>query len=124
MLRQPVREGKRHNLGGPAGGPDGVRPQHILEMVNCRETSSELHSVLTGFVNCLLKGEIHPSVSLVLFEGNLIALEKKTGGVQGRLSPLKTLEQDPPCCWPLPLLFPPIPIAPPLSFPSGLPLEV
>jgi len=36
---------------------------------------------LTGFVNCLLKGEIHPSVSSVLFGGNLIVLEKKTGGV-------------------------------------------
>jgi len=22
---------------GSAGGPDGFRPQHILEMVNCRE---------------------------------------------------------------------------------------
>ena len=67
---------------GSAGGPDGVRPQHVLEMVNCRETSSELHSAMTGFVNCLLKGEIHPSVSPVLFGGNLIALEKKTGSVR------------------------------------------
>jgi len=39
---------------GSAGGPDGVRPQHILEMVSCRESGSELRSALTGFVNCLL----------------------------------------------------------------------
>ena len=51
-------------------------------MVSCRETGSVLHSALTGFVNCLLQGEIHPSVSPVLFRGNLIALEKKTGGVR------------------------------------------
>jgi len=37
---------------------------------------------LTGFVNCLLHGEIHPLVSPVLFGGNLIALEKKTGGIR------------------------------------------
>ena len=29
----------------------------------------------------ILQGEIHPRVSPVLFGGNLIALEKKTGGV-------------------------------------------
>ena len=37
--------------------------------------------------------------------------------MQGHLSPLKTLEQDPPCRWPLPSFSPPIPLAPPLSFP-------
>jgi len=58
---------------GSAGGPDGVRPQHILEMVNCREAGPKLHSALTGFVNYLLHGEIHASVSPVLFGGNLIA---------------------------------------------------
>ena len=47
---------------GSAGGPDGVRPQHILEMVNCRETGPELYSALAGFVNCLLQGEIHRQV--------------------------------------------------------------
>ena len=62
-------------------GADGVRPQHILEMVNCRETGPELHPALAGFVNCLLQGEIHPQVSPVLFGGNLIALEKKSGSV-------------------------------------------
>jgi len=67
---------------GSAGGPDGVRPQHILEMVNCREVGPELHSALTGFVSCLLHGEIHPLVSPVLFGGNLIALEKKTGVIR------------------------------------------
>ena len=54
---------------GSAGGPDGVRPQHILEMVNCRETGPELHPALAGFVNCLLQGEIHPQVSPVFLAG-------------------------------------------------------
>ena len=51
-------------------------------MVDCRETGPELHSALTGFVNCLLQGQIHLQVSPVLFGGNLIALEKKSGGVR------------------------------------------
>jgi len=52
---------------GSEGGPDGVRPQHILEMISCRESGPELRSALTGFVNCLLQGHIHPQVSPVLF---------------------------------------------------------
>ena len=59
-----------------------VRPQHVLEMISCRETGSECLAALIGFVNCLLNGEIYSEVSLVLFGGNLIALEKKTGDVR------------------------------------------
>jgi len=51
-------------------------------MVNCKETRPELLSALTGFTNCLLEGQCHPDVSPVLFGGNLIALEKITGGVR------------------------------------------
>jgi len=46
-------------------------------MVNCREAGPGLHSALTGFVNCLLHGEIHPLVSPVLIGGNLIAKENR-----------------------------------------------
>ena len=67
---------------GSAGRPDKVSPQHVLEMVNCVEAGSELVSALTGFTNCLLQGDIHPEVSPILFGGNLIALEKKSGGVR------------------------------------------
>ena len=51
-------------------------------MVGCRESRSQLRLALTGFVNCLLQGHIHPQVSPVLFGGNLIALEKKSGGIR------------------------------------------
>ena len=59
-----------------------MKPQHVLEMISCRETGSECLAALTGFVNCLLNGEIHSEVSPVLFGGNLIVLEKKTGSVR------------------------------------------
>ena len=59
-----------------------MRLQHILEMINCRETAYKCLAALTGFVNCLLHGEINQEVSPALFGGNLIALKKKTGGVE------------------------------------------
>ena len=82
MSETEVLRAVRSFPAGSARGPDGVRPQHILEMVDCRETGPKLHSALTGFVNCLMQGEIHSQVSPVLFGGNLIALEKKSGGVR------------------------------------------
>jgi len=66
---------------GSAGGPDGVRPQHILDLVNCQESGSALLTFLTAFVNSLLDGKCSPIVTPILFGGQLMALEKKTGGI-------------------------------------------
>jgi len=41
-----------------------------------------MSTALSGFINCLLNRQIHPEVSPVLFGGNLIALEKKTGDIK------------------------------------------
>ena len=41
---------------GSSGGPDGVRPQHILDLVNCLEFGPALLSSLTAFFNSLLQG--------------------------------------------------------------------
>jgi len=65
-----------------SGGPDGVRPQHILDLVNCRESGPGLVTSITAFVNCLLEGKCNPAVVPVLFGGQLIALEKKSGGIR------------------------------------------
>ena len=67
---------------GSSGGPDGIRPQHILDLINCRECGTVLLTSYTGFVNTLLNGKCHPEVAPVLFGGNLIALEKKSGGIR------------------------------------------
>lgn len=67
---------------GSSGGPDGIRPQHILDLVNCRESGPALVKSITAFVNCLLDGKCNPAVMPILFGGQLIALEKKTGGVR------------------------------------------
>ena len=67
---------------GSSGGPDGFRPQHLVDLVNCPEASSELISALTAFVNLVLSGHCHPAITPVLFGGRLIALNKKSGGIR------------------------------------------
>ena len=63
---------------GSSGGPDGLRPQHILELVTCREAGAEL---VLAFTNVLLDGRCHADVVPILFGGSL-ALQKKSGGVR------------------------------------------
>ena len=41
---------------GSAGGPDGLRPQHIRDLLMCREAGPEFLSALTAFVNLVLAG--------------------------------------------------------------------
>ena len=67
---------------GSAGGPDGIRPQHLLDLVCCKESGPALLKSLTDFTNSLLDGNCHADVVPILFGGNLIALEKKTGGIR------------------------------------------
>ena len=64
---------------GSAGGLDGVRPQHILDMTSNVEAFLALLTSLANFVNMLLRGEWHHEVIPTFFGGSLIALEKKSG---------------------------------------------
>ena len=65
-----------------SGGPDGLPPQHVLEMVTCREAGAELVMAITKFTNALLDGRCHSDVVPILLGGSLIALQKKSGGVR------------------------------------------
>src|SRR6218665_2083525 len=58
---------------GSAGGPDGFRPVHLLELVRSGEEARPLAEALTDFTNLLLRGE--SSVRPTLFGGNLINKE-------------------------------------------------
>ena len=66
---------------GSSGGPDGLRPQHILELVTCREAGAELVMAITVFTNVLLEGSCHADVGPILCGGFHIALQKKSGGL-------------------------------------------
>ena len=66
---------------GSSGGADGLRPQHLLDLTNCKETGPELISAITALVNLLLAGTCPNEVRSTLFGGTLFALRKKTGGL-------------------------------------------
>ena len=69
---------------GSAGGPDGLRPQHLKDMLGVRREGggSQLLRALTSFTNLILAGRTPPSVCPLFFGASLIAPEKKDGGVR------------------------------------------
>ena len=67
---------------GSCGGPDGIRPQHIVDLVDCAESGANFVSAITSLVNILLTGNCPAAVQPILFGGNLIALDKKCGGIR------------------------------------------
>ena len=67
---------------GSAGGPDGLRPQHIRDLLMCREGGPEFLSALTAFVNVVLAGRCPLNAVPVFFGGRLLALNKKSGGIR------------------------------------------
>ena len=67
---------------GSRGGPDGFRPQHMVDLASCREAGRELMTNLTAFVNLLLEGRCPLRVANILFGGKLLALNKKDGGIR------------------------------------------
>ena len=67
---------------GSSGGPDGLRPQHLVDMFTCPASGPGLITAITGLVNLLLQGCCPPQVTQILFGGRLFALQKKAGGVR------------------------------------------
>ena len=67
---------------GSSGGPDGVRPLHVLQMLSDPAQGRLALTTLTGFINLLLQGKCHPAVRPILFGANLLALKKKSGGIR------------------------------------------
>jgi hypothetical protein len=68
--------------GGSSGGPDGLRPQHLRDLVLCRENGGDFLSALTAFTNLVLAGQCPTEVARIFFGGRLLAFKKKTGGVR------------------------------------------
>lgn len=67
---------------GSSAGPDGLRPQHLLDLINCQESGHALITAITALINLLLQGLCPSKVTTVLFGGKLLALKKKSGGVR------------------------------------------
>ena len=67
---------------GSAPGPDGIKPQHLLELAQSQEAGLDLLTALTTVVNSLLDSKCHDDYQHILFGGKLIALDKKSGGIR------------------------------------------
>ena len=69
---------------GSAGGPDGLRPQHLKDLIgpSAKEGGAILLRALTSLVTLILKGKT-PSQLRPFFSGaSLVALRKKDGGIR------------------------------------------
>ena len=68
---------------GSAGGIDGLRPQHLKDLisVHCGEPGQRLVSRLVDFANICLTGRVPSAVRPVFCGASLCALTKKDGGI-------------------------------------------
>ena len=67
---------------GSSGGPDGMRPQHLKDMLLCQESGTDFLAALTGFTNTVLAGLCPKDMKPYFFGGRLLALNKKSGGIR------------------------------------------
>ena len=69
---------------GSAGGIDGLKPQHLKDLINPTgaEAASKLCSTLAKFVCFVLKGNIPEEIRPIFFGATLTALKKSDGGIR------------------------------------------
>ena len=69
---------------GSAGGPDGLLPQHLKDLISnsARFGGKKLLAALTAFTNLVLSGNTPVQVRPLFFGATLTALNKKDGGVR------------------------------------------
>jgi hypothetical protein len=67
---------------GSSGGPDGLRPQHVLELLSDHDAGQGLLKATTALTNLLLSGTCPQEIRPILFGGTLFALKKSSGGLR------------------------------------------
>lgn len=69
---------------GSASGHDGLSPQHLKDLIssNTGDAGRVLLNDLTALVNLMLSGQVNERVIGILYGANLIALNKKDGGIR------------------------------------------
>ena len=70
ISEKAVYDALRSFPAGSSGGPCGLCPFHLIDLINCRQPCSELLNAITGFVNMLLDGVCPAEVQAVLFGGS------------------------------------------------------
>ena len=84
VSEEEVSQAVRSFPNGSAGGPDGLRPQHLRDLtgLSAGVGGPLLLRALTRFTNLILAGKTPETVRPLFFGANLVALEKKGGGVR------------------------------------------
>ena len=67
---------------GSAGGPDGLKPGHLKNLIGAAEAGNRLLESITKLVNFVLKNKIPEDIRPIFFGANLCALSKKDGGIR------------------------------------------
>ena len=68
---------------GSGAGPDGMRPQHLKDLVGIRgETGAKFLTALCKTVNRIVNSDVPKEAAAVLFGANLTPLRKKDGGIR------------------------------------------
>ena len=69
---------------GSAGGPDGLRPVHIRDLIarSAGDAGTRLLTSITQLTNLVLSGGVCPLACSSFFGATLVALEKKDGGIR------------------------------------------
>ena len=67
---------------GSAGGPDGLRPQHLKDMLSVDSSCQVLLPALTAFAQLVLEGRTPTFIRPYFFGANLTAIQKSEGGVR------------------------------------------
>jgi len=69
---------------GSAGGPDGLKPQHLKDLLNEKlgSASSSLLKMLTSLVKKIFEDRLPEEIRPVFFGASLCALKKKDGGLR------------------------------------------
>ena len=76
-----VRKALQTFPAGSSGGPDGITPQHLKDLMTDK-TDNKLTVALRDFVNKQLAGEFPAEMNEILYGGRLMALQKKDGGIR------------------------------------------
>ena len=69
---------------GSAGGPDGLRPGHLVALTGraSAEAGTRLLTALTDLINVALKGEVPDFATSTFYGANLCALTKRDDGIR------------------------------------------
>ena len=67
---------------GSAGGPDGLRPQHLKDLLIGAKDDHPLLMKITELMNLVIEGLTPCHVLPILFGGSLTAITKKSGGIR------------------------------------------